>query len=560
MNKRDSMGKYFVRRGWLHLVLLTGVFIFVFPFLWMVFTSMKTDDELTNQNWMPAIPTFKTQSPYVLPPPDIIKPMGVSDVDWKSALPNLLSATRQAIVMTQRQADAAGVNADEHLAAAAAVVLNRLAGRVPAALWGTAKLPDGYRALLSPELIRSALADRLAVFEIRGLLMRTNDAHIVELCSAKDVANRWRVESGDGQLQSRADGSTFLRYKFNSSADQPIVLRLDFDSPADAKDLHKLIFSYVADNSWHRVDSTLQIGEKRFESDRSTYLAQSRAGSMLFQPPGFEDDTFKAKIWIPMIPRASDPTVAPGSRQSTLRLILRPSSSLQAIYGKVTFNYWRAFRQVPFWRYVGNSLMLVALCTLGTAFSSTFVAYAFARLNWPGKSVAFVLLLSTMMLPSQVTMIPSFMIWKSIGWYNTLNPIWVPAWLGSAFFIFLMVQHMRTIPRELEEAARIDGLNAIQTWYYIILPLVKPAAAAIAIMTVMGAWNEFMGPLVYLRDQSKFPLSLGLFSIRADQSSGANDWTLIMAGNILMTLPVLLMFGIFQKYFVQGMTMSGMKG
>jgi multiple sugar transport system permease protein len=157
-------------------------------------------------------------------------------------------------------------------------------------------------------------------------------------------------------------------------------------------------------------------------------------------------------------------------------------------------------------------------------------------------------------------MIPSFMIWKSIGWYNTLNPLWVPSWLGTAFFIFLMVQHMKTIPRDLEEAARIDGLNAIQTWYYIILPLVKPAAAAIAIMTVMGAWNEFMGPLIYLRDQGKFPLSLGLFSIRTDQSSGANDWTLIMAGNILMTLPLILMFVMFQKYFVQGMTMSGMKG
>jgi multiple sugar transport system permease protein len=170
-----------------------------------------------------------------------------------------------------------------------------------------------------------------------------------------------------------------------------------------------------------------------------------------------------------------------------------------------------------------------------------------------------VLLLSTMMLPGQVTMIPSFMIWRALGWYNTLNPLWVPAWLGGAFFIFLMVQHMKTIPRELEEAARIDGLNAVQTWWYIFVPLVKPAAAAIAIMTVMGAWNEFMGPLIYLRDQSRFPLSLGLFAVRADQST-ATDWTMLMAGNVLMTLPVILMFLVFQKYFVKGMVLSGMKG
>jgi multiple sugar transport system permease protein len=157
-------------------------------------------------------------------------------------------------------------------------------------------------------------------------------------------------------------------------------------------------------------------------------------------------------------------------------------------------------------------------------------------------------------------MIPSFMIWRQLGWYNTFNPMWVPAFFGSAFFIFLMVQHMRTIPRELEEAARIDGLNALQTWWYVIVPLVKPAAAAIAIMTIMGAWNEFMGPLIYLRDQGRFPLSLGLYAMRLDAASGTQDWTLIMAGNVLMTLPMVLIFVVFQRHFIQGMTMSGMKG
>jgi multiple sugar transport system permease protein len=122
-----------------------------------------------------------------------------------------------------------------------------------------------------------------------------------------------------------------------------------------------------------------------------------------------------------------------------------------------------------------------------------------------------------------------------------------------------MVQHMKTIPRELEEAARIDGLNAVQTWWYVIVPLVKPAAAAIAIMAAMGAWNEFMGPLIYLRDQAKFPLSLGLWGMRTDFTTGV-DWTLLMAGNVLMTLPVVLLFFFFQRYFIQGMTMSGMKG
>jgi ABC-type glycerol-3-phosphate transport system permease component len=165
-----------------------------------------------------------------------------------------------------------------------------------------------------------------------------------------------------------------------------------------------------------------------------------------------------------------------------------------------------------------------------------------------------------MKLPAQVTMIPSFMIWKAVGLYNTLTPLWLPAWFGVAFFIFLMVQHMRTIPRELEEAARIDGASVLRTWWQIILPETKPALAAIAIMVSMATWNEFMGPLVYLRDQAKFPLSLGLFAMRLDAPEGGIDWTLLMSGNVLMTLPVLVIFFIFQRYFIQGMTMSGMKG
>jgi multiple sugar transport system permease protein len=181
-------------------------------------------------------------------------------------------------------------------------------------------------------------------------------------------------------------------------------------------------------------------------------------------------------------------------------------------------------------------------------------------LNWPGRTIAFGILLSTMMLPAQVTFIPSFMVWKTLGLYNTLCPLWLPAWFGTAFFIFLMVQHMKTIPRELEEAARIDGSGPLRTWAQIILPETRPALAAIAIMVFMASWNEFMAPLIYLRDQGKFPLSLGLYALRLDNPEGGIDWTMIMAGNVLMTLPVLIVFFLFQRYFIQGMTMSGMKG
>ncbi len=325
------------------------------------------------------------------------------------------------------------------------------------------------------------------------------------------------------------------------------------------ENLQRLIVAIKADDSWHRIDASLQIGQTQWKSGLDFYLAQHQATAMLLQPPGFEDDTYMPKLWIPLDPQPPAliaESVRPNDA-ATLRLIIRPSPVWRAIYGKVQRNYERAFRSVPFWTYVQNSILLVALQIAGALLSSSFVAYAFARLNWPGRTVALAILLSTMMLPAQVTMVPSFLIWKSVGWYNTLNPLWIGAWFGNAFFIFLMIQFIRTIPKELDEAARIDGLSAVQTWWYVILPQLKPPLAAIAIMTFMGAWNEFMGPLIMLRDQRLFPLSLGLFGMRTDQGG---DWSMIMAGNMLMVLPVIVTFFVFQRYFIEGVTVTGIKG
>ena len=573
----SRIARYFVTTGWAHLTLLTGVGIFLFPFLWMLSTSLKTDDELSTAAILPEIPTFRAASPYVRRTTLAEKPMDVSTEQWDKLLPRLTELATAQVTQAQRS-DAAQttrdhVPADEHRDAAARVLVANLVGKLNKELWQSeAGLIPAFKALLTPEAAQGALDEALARLDIYGLQLRTLDTRIFTLCTGGAIADAWRIESGGGTLVKTAD-ATRLQYRFASSSAAPLVLRYDFPLPPGVKpdDLHKLILSIRADDSWHRIDAELVAGPDRWLSQRTTYLAQHRAMSILFQPPTFDDTTDRPKTWVPLrrVPAAdgvapvggvADPVVAsptPPTASMTLRLTLSPSSTLQAISGKVQRNYARAFNSVPFWKYIANSLILVVLVTGGALFSASFVAYAFARLHWPGRGVAFIILLATMMLPAQVTMIPSFMIWRQVGWYNTLNPLWVPAWFGGAFFIFLMTQHMKTIPRELEEAARIDGLNAVQSWWYIIMPQVKPTLAAIAIMTFMGAWNEFMGPLIYLRDQDKFPLSLGLFGIRLDFGA---DWTMVMAGNLLMTLPVILVFFLFQRYFIQGMTMSGMKG
>ncbi len=420
---------------------------------------------------------------------------------------------------------------------------------------GGEELYTAYRKQVTPQAISEVMEDRLARLELLGLQIRSLDAHIYPMCEKTQFVGTWKIVSGNARLIAAGDG-TILSYHFPTAGAQPVKLRYDFTFPMAPSELHKIMLSLRTDDSWHRLDLALDVGGKRWVSEEPSYLGQNRAGSIFFQPPTFEDNTFKQKLWVKLKDVGAAPAANAG-RAATLWLTLKPSSTLRAIWGKAMRNYQRTFESVPFWLYVWNSLILVVLTLGGTLFSSAFVAYAFARLNWPGKSFAFVVLLATIMLPGQVTMIPGFLIWRFIGAYNTLIPIWLPAWFGGAFFIFLMVQYMKTIPKELEEAARIDGLGPFRTWAQIILPQVKPSLAAIAIMTFMGAWNEFMGPLIYLRDQAKFPLSLGLFGMQVDMGG---DWGTIMAGNVLMTLPVIVIFFVFQRYFIEGMTLTGIKG
>lgn len=208
---------------------------------------------------------------------------------------------------------------------------------------------------------------------------------------------------------------------------------------------------------------------------------------------------------------------------------------------------------VPLW----NTLYITALSILGLLFSSSLTAYSFARLRWPGRETFFVILLATMMLPAAVTMLPVFLIFRWLGWIDTLRPLWVPAFLGSAFNIFLLRQFFMTIPMELEEAAKIDGSSPFNTYWRIMLPLIKPALAAVTIMAFMGSWNNFMGPLIYINSPQKMPLSYALYLF---QGAHGGEQGMLMAASTLVMLPVLLVFFFTQRYFIQGITLTGLKG
>jgi multiple sugar transport system permease protein len=220
-------------------------------------------------------------------------------------------------------------------------------------------------------------------------------------------------------------------------------------------------------------------------------------------------------------------------------------------------NFVDVFMELPiFLHFIKNSIFVTLLSIIGTVLSSSLVAYSFARLRWPGRNVIFIILLSTMMLPGQVTMIPVFVIYKTLGWVDTLKPLWVSSFLGNAFFIFMLRQFFLTLPKELEESAVIDGCGYLRIFWKIMLPQVTPALIAVVIWQFMSSWNDFMGPLIYINTKEKMTLPLGL---QFFQTIHGSDYALMMAASFMMTLPVIIVFFVAQRYFIEGITLTGIK-
>lgn len=221
-------------------------------------------------------------------------------------------------------------------------------------------------------------------------------------------------------------------------------------------------------------------------------------------------------------------------------------------------NYSNALTQMRYFHlYLKNTLLVTGLTILGGTLASSLVAYAFARLRAPGREPLFILVLATIMLPAQVTMIPLFIIFRGLGWYDTLLPLIVPAFFGSAFYIFLMRQFFLTIPAELEDAAKIDGCSAFRTYWQVFMPLSKPVLVTVIVFSFVAHWNDFMTPLIYLNSVEKRTLALGLATF---QDAWGVDIVSLMAASTVVLIPVLIIFFLAQRYFVQGVVMTGLKG
>jgi len=220
-------------------------------------------------------------------------------------------------------------------------------------------------------------------------------------------------------------------------------------------------------------------------------------------------------------------------------------------------NYVKALTAGNFGVYFRNTMILAVTTSVGVTLSSTMVAYGFSRIEWPGRDALFFLLLSTMMIPFHVTLIPLYIVFSKIGWIGTYLPLIVPYFTGGTFYIFLLRQFFRTIPQDLTDAAKIDGCSELGILWRIMLPLARPAIAVVVLFRVLGAWGDFTEPLIYVQRMSQFTLSLGLMLFRGQHNT---QWELLMAATTAVLAPTLIVFFLAQRTFIEGITFTGLKG
>jgi len=220
-------------------------------------------------------------------------------------------------------------------------------------------------------------------------------------------------------------------------------------------------------------------------------------------------------------------------------------------------NFPAATVYIPFARYMWNTVVIAGLTIVGTVISCALIAYGFARVRWPGRNIVFLIYLSTIMLPAQVTMIPLYIIFRQLGWFGTILPLVVPAFFGNALYVFLLRQFFMTIPNELSDAARIDGASELGIFLRIMVPLLRPALATVALFTFVNSYRDFLGPLIYLKDQDQMTISVGL---KMFQNMYGAQWQLMMAAATLAMIPTVVLFFLTQRTFIEGIALTGIKG
>jgi multiple sugar transport system permease protein len=548
-----------LRRLFIYLLLIAGATIFAWPFIWMAATSAKLERELFSEraHILPQSPRPQLHSPYIdnrlfaeVKGPRTDEALGIIETELASA----------------SYAWPSDVDRGSAIKETARGIYARLLSTIPHEDWikSSAELRPEIGAAISPQLLDDVTQQLRRVFCIGQLRVSSYDLEENQLVTPQNVASSWQIggTAGGELIQAGSTSEPYAELHYDFSHGNVVTLTQTFAISFPTSRLHRIQLYLRNDDTWHAINLIIEKNGARFRGEHAIDDADINWVVNTWQEPGPDDRPDKIRTWTLLREIEHGPQFVSNPNQIKITLELSRRNLLQAWGAKILRNYRLTFDYVPFWRYVATSLFLIILNLAGTLFSCSLVAYSFARLQWPGRNVCFALLLATMMIPPQVTMIPQFLIFQKLGWYNTLKPLWVMSFFASAFSVFLMRQFLKGIPRDLEDAARLDGCGFLRIYWHIMLPLVKPTLAAIAIFTFLATWNEFMMPLIYLSDQRLYPLSFGLyaFQVQSTQPGTSAGIGMLMAGSLLMTLPVIAIFFFAQRYFLQGVTLTGIKG
>ncbi|NCC52691.1 MAG: carbohydrate ABC transporter permease [Spartobacteria bacterium] len=283
--------------------------------------------------------------------------------------------------------------------------------------------------------------------------------------------------------------------------------------------------------------------------------------------PGSDDTSNKIKIietvdasevapWIKVIPESVAKDETPEYKSNWYVV---PKAQMSRKFAPRWSNFSNAIKYMKFFpMYLKNTLILCFLTVVGTVFSSAIAAYGFSRIDWRGRDKVFLVALATMMVPFPVVMVPIYCLFRWLGWIGTLRPLWVGSFFAGAFNVFLLRQFFRSLPKDLSDAARIDGCNEWRIFWQIILPLTRPALMVVGLFQFMGTWNDFLGPLIYLTDQKDFTLALGLQFFQSQH--GGTEWHYLMAASTLVGMPIIILYFFTQRSFIEGISMTGLKG
>ncbi|MCL5269417.1 MAG: ABC transporter permease subunit [bacterium] len=547
-------GKYRSLRLGAYLLLIAGSLLFSFPFIWMVMTSAKVDSELFTEKFelLPGTPNHKPRSPFI------------DHHEYRYAVTDLTRPHLALIGKVVRDAKypiPPGIDEKEVIAELTRGFARKLEQVLPPSVWeaGPAAIEREARKQATFENLR-AIFDRVyRILMIGQLRIRSNQFQEQELGAGVPFSQRFVNKTPEVlRLVDGKDRATPCAYaSYDFSKGDHWRLEQTFTTSFDVHELQRLRLYARPDDNWHRLYCHVEKLGALYEAVRPTAFANyDWAAIGQWQEPGPEDDTNKIKFWTHLKEIDRGPQYESDPHKLKVIFETRRSNALQAWWSKINNNFYRTLAFMDVWRYTATSLYLVILNITLTMLSCSLVAYSITRLRWPGRDFCFILMLATMMIPAQVTLIPGFLIWKTLGFYNTLVPLWLGAAFAAPFYVFLLRQYLKGVPKDLEDAAYIDGCSYFRIYWHIMLPLMKPTLAVIAIWTFMGAWNNFMGPLIYIADQRLYPLAFGLFAFSTMTSSNP---ALTMAGSFIMTMPIIIIFFFAQRYFIEGITLTGMK-